>query len=98
LAIGVDPSGNAWVTKDRGQIYRWNGDGWVYVGGCSRDIDVGADGSVWVIGCTPVSGGFAIYRWNGTGWVRQPGGAVRIAVDPSGNAWIINGAGHIYSS
>jgi hypothetical protein len=111
VSISVDPSGNAWVTQDAGQIYRWNGRGWVRVPGCAHDVDVGADGSVWAIGCNPVPGGFGIYRRNSTdtGWDPQPGGAVRIGVDPGiggaqtetpgcCNAWVINNVGHIYSS
>jgi hypothetical protein len=110
VSISVDPSGNAWVTQDAGQIYRWNGSGWIRVPGCAHDVDVGAGGSVWVIGCNPVPGGYGIYHWNGTGWDPQPGGAVRIGVDPGiagpdqtetpgcCNAWVINNVGHIYSS
>jgi hypothetical protein len=100
VSLGVDDSGsgNAWVTQDGGQIYRWTGSAWVSVPGCGHNIDVGADGSVWVVGCNPVLGGFGIYRWNGSGWVQQPGGAVSIGVNPNGTAWVTNNIGQIYSS
>jgi hypothetical protein len=98
VRIGVDPNGDAWVTNNVGQIFHWNGRAWVLAPGCGRDIDVGFDGSVWLVGCNPVPGGFGIYRWSGSGWVRQPGGALRIGVDFNGNAWVTNNLGQVYSS
>src|SRR5262249_43517330 len=71
VSIGVNPRDDAWATNDVGQIYHWNGSVWVHVPGCGHNIDVGIDGSVWVIGCNPVPGGFGIYRLNGTGWVQE---------------------------
>jgi hypothetical protein len=69
---------------------------WTLRPGCALDIAAGADGSVWVLGCDRVLGGFGIYRWNGSAWVRQPGGAISIGVDPSGNAWVTNEFGQIH--
>ena len=64
--------------------------------GAATDISQGADGSVWIIGTNPVSGGYGIYRWTGSGWAREPGGAVSIAVAPDGTPLIINSAHQIY--
>jgi hypothetical protein len=69
---------------------------WQSVGGQARDVGVGANGTVWVIGWTAVPGGYNIARWNGNFWENIPGGAVRIDVDPNGNAWVVNDAGFIF--
>jgi hypothetical protein len=98
VSISVDPSGSPWVTNNSGQIYHWNGSTWVHVPGCGEDIGVGFFGSVWVVGCNPVPGGYGVYRWNGTGWTPEPGGAVSIGVDTGGGAWVTNSVGQIYSS
>jgi hypothetical protein len=58
--------------------------------GSARDIGIGGNGAVWVVGTHARSGGYDIYRWSGTAWANVSGGAVRIAVDPKGNACIAN--------
>src|SRR5262249_6561245 len=58
--------------------------------GLARDVGVGADGSVWVVGANATAGGFGIYRWNGSGWIEARGGAERISFVPSGNPWVDN--------
>ena len=69
---------------------------WTLTDGAARDVGVGADGSVWVIGATPVQGGYGIYRRTNNTWVNVPGGAERIAVDPQGNAWVVNSTQNIF--
>jgi beta-glucosidase-like glycosyl hydrolase len=69
---------------------------WKSAPGLATNIATGADGSVWVIGTNPVSGGYGIYRWTVTGWAAVPGGAVRIAVGPDGSPWVVNSAQRIY--
>jgi Tectonin domain len=71
---------------------------WRLLPGRARDIGVGADGSVWIIGTSPVgaAGDFSIYRFAGTYWAVVSGGAVRIAVGPNGVPWIVNSAGQIF--
>jgi predicted Zn-dependent protease len=74
-------------------------DTWFQMPGAGKDIAVGADGTVWVIGLGAVVGGnFAIHKWNeGTGnWEASDGGAVRIAVSPTGVPWVVNAAGQIF--
>jgi hypothetical protein len=95
---GASERGTAWVTLDVGQIRRDLSAQWLQIPVCGRDIDLGPDGSVWVVGCNPVPGGFGIYKWNGTGCTQEPGGAVSIGVEPSGNAWVVNNFGQIFSS
>jgi surface antigen len=69
---------------------------WQQLSGSAKDIGIGANGTVWVIGTNPVSGGYGIYKWNGSGWQGIDGGALRIAVDPSGNPWVVNSSGNIF--
>jgi streptogramin lyase len=65
--------------------------------GQARDIAVGPNGALWVIGAGVVSGtGYNIFRWAGTQWAKVDGSGTKIAVDPSGNAWVTNSAGKIY--
>jgi hypothetical protein len=72
-------------------------DALVMLPGAASDVGAGADGSLWVIGTTPVpGGGFTIHKWNGTTWDQSNGGAVRIAVSPAGIPWVINSSGNIY--
>ena len=72
------------------------GSGWEQLPGAAKDIGIGANDSVWVIGTNPVGGGFGIYRWDGSNWNGTDGGAVRIDVDPKGIPWVVNDAGNIY--
>jgi hypothetical protein len=69
---------------------------WKQLTGAANDVGVGANGRAWVIGASPVSGGYGIYTWSGNGWTNVPGGAVRISVDPVGMPWVVNNAGGIY--
>ncbi len=65
--------------------------------GTATGISVGANGSVWSVGTTKVSGGYQVLKWSGSTWSVVPGaGAVAIAVDPSGNLWIVNSSHKIY--
>jgi hypothetical protein len=63
--------------------------------GTAKDIDA-KNGAVWIIGTTPVAGGYGIYKFNGSGWTQIDGGATRIAVDNTGNPWVINSEGTIF--
>ncbi|MEX2151308.1 MAG: tectonin domain-containing protein [Steroidobacteraceae bacterium] len=69
---------------------------WQRTDGAARDVGVGADGSVWVIGTNAVAGGYGIYRRTNNTWANIPGGAERIAVDPQGNAWVVNSSDKIF--
>ena len=52
---------------------------WQLTDGAARDVGVGANGTVWVIGTSAVPGGYAIYKRANNAWVNVPGGAERIA-------------------
>jgi len=72
------------------------GDSWEQLPETAKDIGIGANGSVWIIGTNPVIGGYGIYRWDKENWEVVDGGAVRIDVDPNGNPWIVKDNGSIY--
>jgi hypothetical protein len=100
--ISVGPTGIPWVVEAGGLIKRLTTNSpttgtWQFVPGCAKDIGIGADGSIWAIGCTPVGGGFNIMKFDGTNWVTSNGGAVRIAVGPSGIPWVVNNGNVLYS-
>ena len=57
---------------------------------------VGANGSVWVIGTNTVGGGYGIYHWTGSAWAAVPGGGITIAVGPDGSPWLTNSTHQIY--
>ena len=98
VAIDVAPTGYPWVVDSEGRIFEWTGSSWTERPGRGRDIGIGADGSVWIVGTDPVPGGYGIYRWTETGWDQAPGGAVAIdvyargdaAVDLQGEPWIVD--------
>lgn len=96
VRIAVDPTGMPWVVNEGGSIYRRTPSGWQQLPGAAKDIGIGANGAVWVIGTNAVPGGFGIWSWTGTTWTAIDGGAVRIAVDPTGAPWVVNSAGGIF--
>jgi Tectonin domain len=96
--IAVDPDGLPWIVTSGGDIYRRVVNTWVHYPGLARDIGVGADGSVWMIGTDHVGTGNdgRIYKLKGKTWERIPGGGVRIAVGPDGMPWVVNSSTHIF--
>jgi hypothetical protein len=90
----------AWLVNDQGEIYRSReGVVWERLPGCAKDIAVGSNGEVWIIGCSSVPGGYSVEHYVGD--VLQPlrltpSGAVRIAAEPSGRLWLVNNEGAIY--
>ena len=99
--IAVDPDGVPWIARRDGQIYTYRTDqlDWERRPGCAVDLAIGADGSVWGVGCPAAAvGGRAIYRWNGVDWDEASGdqGGARVAVDPQGIPWLVDTAGNIY--
>jgi len=69
------------------------------LGGAGRDIGVGADGSVWVIGGNDQWGGWSIYKWNEQSqYLSQiSGSALQISVDGDGNPWVTDSYNEIHS-
>ncbi|MCX6180864.1 MAG: hypothetical protein NT150_02895 [Bacteroidetes bacterium] len=97
IAIDVDPEGNAWIVYRDGSIFKSNSlNQFTRIPGTAKDIGVGADGKVFIIGTNVEVGGYGIYQWSGSSWIKIPGAAVRISVDNEGYPWVVNNAGDIY--
>lgn len=58
--------------------------------GTAKDIDIGADGSIWRIGVDST-----IARFEEGGWTKIDGAASRIAVDNFGFPWVVKSTGEI---
>lgn len=87
-------AGQPWVVNSSNQIFYWN-NGWNNLPGWARDIAIGTDGSVWIVGTNTTNGGYGLWRWESGGYWDMPygGGGVHIAVDSSGQPWVVN-SGH----
>ncbi|HEY5741382.1 MAG TPA: tectonin domain-containing protein, partial [Terrimicrobiaceae bacterium] len=98
VRIDVDPSGNPWMVNAKGEIFRRVKDKWERLPGHAKDIGVGADGTVWIIGTNPFSteGDFGPHRWAENDWLGVEGGGVQISVDKSGLPWMVNSMGNIF--
>lgn len=58
--------------------------------GTAKDIDIGADGSIWRVGTDS-----SIARFEEGGWTKIDGTASRIAVDHFGFPWVVKSTGEI---
>ena len=99
FAIAVGPDGQPWTAdQEAGNIYRRQEGSWVQLPGAGRDIAVGADGSVWIVGTNRIGNDYGIYKWNApiSNWNMIDGGGIRIAVGPDGVPWLVNAAGQIF--
>ena len=70
----------------------------LFPGVCAKDLGVGNNSSVWMVGCGKAndSGDFYLFTWNGSKWDMIPGFGSDIAVAPNGTPWITNSGGQIY--
>ena len=75
---------------------------WIRVPGEARDIGIGADGTVWVLGSNvyenvdfdffndAIDYDFGLWVLDEFGWLEYPGSGIRLDVDPDGYPWVIN--------
>lgn len=75
---------------------------WIRVPGEARDIGVGADGTVWVLGANTydnfdfdgfgndVDYDFGLWVLDDFGWREVPGAGIRLDVGPDGYPWVVN--------
>jgi len=90
--LAVGPSGLPWMVGFDGSIRRGNADGsTTLMPGLARDIGIGGQGSVWVIGTNSRNGSFQVYAWNGSTWIADPGSGQSIDVDAAGRP-VVNGS------
>ena len=96
VRIDVDPNGVPWVIDHTNDIHQLIAGRWIQRHGEARDIGIGGDGSVWIVGTSEDDGGHRLYRWSGTGWMRVNGSSRQISVGPDGFPWAANSGGDIY--
>ncbi|MCX6180863.1 MAG: hypothetical protein NT150_02890 [Bacteroidetes bacterium] len=73
VKVDVDPSGIPWVINSNGTIYRGNEKGqFYYVDGNAKDIGIGSNGSVYMVGTVGASG-YGVYKWGGVSWIKLTG-------------------------
>ncbi len=91
--IAVQPDGVPWCIDANDNIFQKDSNSatgaWTQRAGTAKDIGIGTDGSVWIVGTSLVQGGYGMFRWNGTSWDMDStgGGATRIAVGSDGRPW-----------
>jgi len=96
VRLDVDPTGRPWAINNLNDIYYWQNKTWHRLPGKAKDIGIGANGDVWIIGTDFTNGNYGIYHYVNSNWVKVSGAAVRIDVDPQGNPWVVNVSGDIY--
>ncbi|MBE0529446.1 MAG: hypothetical protein IH626_01380 [Rhodospirillales bacterium] len=71
---------------------------WVKIDGAARDVAIGSDGTVFVIGTTQEGSGYQIFKRakTATTWTKLSGAATRIAVFGT-QAWVVNSKGMIFA-
>jgi hypothetical protein len=88
------------VVNAKGEIYERTRSGWSLRSGCAKDIGVGYDGSVWVIGCNSVEGGYGIHRYRKAtnDWESFPGGGIRISALNEISGSVVNSWGAFFTT
>lgn len=91
----------AWGVDSSNVIWRQSTQRWVQLSGSAKDISVGVDGSVYVLGQDTLAGGSGVWKYLHTAktWTRISDyhGGVRIATDPQGNPWIVDQSNLIWA-
>lgn len=84
-----------WLVNDAGRVFTIDSRGWYALPGTARDVAASGK-TAWIIGTTPVPGGYTIHRFDGVGFGQVAGGATGITVGPNGMPWIVNSFGEIF--
>lgn len=96
VRVSVDRNGNPWVVNSSNQIWQHTGSAWKQLPGAGRDIGVGADGTVYVVGMGAVQGGSGVWRWipSENSWTPEPGAAgTSVAAGPPARAFVARDSG-----
>ncbi|MCI0429009.1 MAG: hypothetical protein L0210_00495 [Rhodospirillales bacterium] len=90
--ITAGPAQDVWVVNDLQEIWYLDGTRAERLPGGARDIAMGPDGTLWVVGTDSAPGGYGLWRWNGGGWRRlpEPLAAAQIAAGAAQDAWVVN--------
>jgi hypothetical protein len=93
--IAVDPQGIPWIVNSNYQVWRYRSGFWLQEPGVVRDLDIGADGSMYALGEPSWTDG-RVYRWTGSNWTLFGGSGTAITVDRDGHPWVVNSSGQIW--
>lgn len=96
VRVDVTPNGIPWVIDHTNDIYELIAGRWIRRPGLARDVGIGADGSVWIIGTSRDDSSHGIYRWDGNDWKQVEGSARQVSVGPDGSPWVSRNDGDIY--
>ncbi len=102
VRIATGPNGIPWIVTLDGGIWRHStaaatSGTWTQVTGCAKDIAIGGNGDVWVLGCPDSQGLLGVYKWNGgSGFTGADGRGVRIAVSSSGRPLVVASNGTVW--
>ena len=95
--ISLDSQGNPWIINASGKIYRLVDEAWERISGTARDIGIGADDSVWIVGTDEdKNDNCGIYYRKEDAWIEIDGKARKISVEANGAPWVVNAKGQIY--
>ena len=95
--LGVTTTDQLWTVNDQNDLFMPLNGSQLLSSTKARDVAVGGDNSVWIIGTDKRVGGYGVYQRTGANaWLAANFGAVRIAIDKQGNAWAVNDAGEIH--
>ncbi|TLV03514.1 matrixin family metalloprotease [Dyadobacter luticola] len=89
VRIAVSSTGVAWAIDNTNKILKSNGSFMVDTGGAGRDIAAGKDGAMYVIGQTPVPGGYSVKKNEKGCWVQLDGGGVAITAQGNGGGPVV---------
>lgn len=84
MRIAVTPEGEPWAIDNTNKVLKRSGLSLVDAGNTGRDVAAGPNGSVFVIGLTPVPGGYSIKRYIFGCWSQISGGGVAISAHGNG--------------
>lgn len=93
--VRIGAGRSTWLVNDGRRAFAEDSQGWFALPGAATDIASYGDSS-WIIGNSPVPGGYTVHRFDGVDWDRYAGGAVAISVGPDGNPWVVNSYGETF--
>ena len=98
LKLAVGPDGKVWAVNNKKKLYKSGKNGkWIFIADEIRDVAVGTDGSVFVLGGKKIKNGWSVKKYvRKDQWLTFPGRVRRIAVDPVGWPWVISSRLNVY--
>ena len=99
--IEVDAQGDLWTITSLGRVMNYSKGHWFMKAdnGTAREISLGADGSIWILGTHEVeNNGFPLFYYDQTTehFISVNTYAVALVVGLDGQPWVVNIAGDIF--